>query len=359
MNTRRFLFLDKSALQRLNPDQRTQLAASKHTLLYPPILFAEIAQHGLDKPKALFNFKNTVNVYHWAQRAKRDLIKGTPSGRYNIGAKMPTTVISEYPEADRKDLEEEAKDIVRDMVTEEERLKKHFSVLRESAIEYPILELVKTHKDILDEKIVRKFNQAVRKSSHASQKYPLSACAQLIAEGRKGIEKVRKILDNCQDHYDLLYNVSTLEKAQRWVEQVIYKDTESILDFLCNRGAVIPLSISEQNEILNRFRKEGKPHINEFAPYARVATQLYLTIFLYLVENNDNSSPQGALRDFEYIYYATDANVRFISSDKWHKRCVEEIPLLKNIQNNFMFLPNRKEDEGGFKKMLKSIGIKI
>jgi hypothetical protein len=358
MNTRKLLLLDKSALQRLNQDQRAQLAASKHTLLYPPILFAEIAQHGLDKPKALFNFKNTVNVYHWTQRAKRDLIIGEPSGHYNIGAKIPTTVLSEYPEADLKDLEEEAKDIVSDMVTEEERLKKHFSVLRESTIEYPILELVQTHEDVPDEQIVRKFNQVVRQSSHSSQKYPPSAFAKLIGEGRKGIERVRKILYSYPDLYDLLYNVDTLAKAQRWVEQVIYKDTESILDFLCNGSAVIPLSVNEQDKIRNRFRSEGKPHINDFAPYARVVTQLYLTIFLYLVENKDNSSPKGALRDFEYLYYVTDANVRFISGDKWHKRCVEEIPLLKNIQKNFMFLPNRKEDEEGFKKVLKSIGIK-
>lgn len=358
MNTRKFLLLDKSALQRLNQGQREQLAASRHTLLYPPILFAEIAQHGLDKPKALFNFKNTVNVYHWSHRAKRDLIIGVPSGYYNIGTKIPTTVLSEYPEADRKDLEEEAKGIVNDMVTEEERLKKHFSVLRESSIEYPILELVKTHKDIPDEKIVRKFNQAVRQSSHASQKYPPSVCAKLIAEGLKGIEKVRKILDRYQDHYDLLYNVDTLERAQSWVEQIIYKDTESVLDFLCNRSAVIPLSVNEQDVILNRFRKEGKPNINNFAPYARVVTQLYLTIFLYLVENKDNSSPKGALRDFEYLYYATDANIRFISGDNWHKKCIEEIPLLYNIQRNYMFLPNRKEDDEGFKEVLKSIGIK-
>ena len=64
MNTRKFLLLDKSALMYLNEDLRTQLD-SKHTMLYPPILFAEIAQHGLDQPIGWFNFKNTVNVIHW------------------------------------------------------------------------------------------------------------------------------------------------------------------------------------------------------------------------------------------------------------------------------------------------------
>lgn len=358
MNTRKLLLLDKSALRRLNQDLRAQLDA-KHTLLYPPILFAEIAKDGLDEPKALFNFKNTVNVIHWAQRAKLELLEGVHSENYFVGAKIPTTEISGYSDVERKDIVEEAKGIVNDMIKEEERLKKHFSVLRESAIEFLMLELVKNHKNIPDDKIVRKFNQAIRKSSHISHKYPPSACAQLIAEGRKGIERVRKILDEYQDYYDLLYNVDTLESAQRWVEQVIYRDTESIIQFLCYRGAVIPLSVNEQDEILNRLRREEMPHINDFAPYAGVATLLYLTIFLFLVENEDNSSPKGALRDFEYLYYALAGNVRFISGDKWHKRCIEEIPLLKKIQKNFMFLPNKKEDETGFKKVMDSIDIKI
>ena len=358
MNTRKLLLLDKSALRRLNRDLRAQLDV-KHTLLYPPILFAEIAKDGLDEPKALLNFQNTVNVIHWAQRAKLELLEGVRSDNYFVGAKIPTTEISGYSDIERKAIAEEAKGIVSNMIKEEERLKKHFSVLRESTIDFLMLELVKNHKNIPDDKIVRNFNQAIRKSSHVSHKYPLSAGAQLIGEGRKGIEKVRTHLDEYQDYCDMLYNVVTLESAQRWVEEIIYKDTESILEFLCNRSAILQLSVNEQDEILNRFRSEGIPHINDFAPYAGAATLLYLTIFLYLVENEDNSSPKGALRDFEYLYYALASNVRFISGDKWHKRCIEEIPLLKNIQKNFIFLPNRKEDEEGFNEVLKSIGIKV
>lgn len=358
MNTKKLLLLDKSALRMLNQDLRAQLD-SKHTILYPPILFAEIAKDGLDEPKALFDFNNTVNVIHWAQRAKIDLLEGVPSGYYKIGAKMLTTVISGYSKADRRDLEAEAKVIVSSMEKEEERLIEHFSVLRKSGSEYPILELVNTHKDIPDEKIIRKFSQAVRQSIHSFQKYPISTLAKLKSEGRKGIARVRTILDRYQDDYDLLYDVSTLEKAQRWVEQIIYKNTESILLFLCDRSTIIPLSVNEQDEILNRFRKEGEPHINDFAPYARVATQLYLTIFLYLVENKENSIREGDLKDFEYLYYATDTNVIFISGDASHKRFIEEIPLLKNIQSNFKFLPQKKDDEEGFKRVLKSIGIRI
>ena len=103
----KLLLLDKSSLRRLNPEQRKELD-SKRTILYPPILFAENARHGLDPPSALFDFKNTVSVPHWAQCAKLDLLKEAPSGNhktrsYEIGAKIPTTSIHEESEADRKE----------------------------------------------------------------------------------------------------------------------------------------------------------------------------------------------------------------------------------------------------------------
>ena len=82
-----YLLWDKSALTSLNEDQRKVLD-SKHTMLYPPILFAEIARHGLDTPNALFNFKNTIDVTYWMQRAKMDLLVGESSGHYNIGKKF-------------------------------------------------------------------------------------------------------------------------------------------------------------------------------------------------------------------------------------------------------------------------------
>ena len=345
-----YLLLDKSALMSLNKDQRKVLD-SKHTMLYPPILFAEIARHGLDTPNVLFNFKNTIDVTYWMQRAKMDLLVGEPSGHYNIGKKIPVTTVYEHPVADREELEKQAKDFVRERETEEEYLKEHFSIFRKNTLES--FELIMNHEDIPDKDLVRKVNQAFRKSGVN----PLpSAAAALIGEGRKGISRVRTLLDNCKNQAEMLYRADTLEKAGKWVDQVIYTDAKSILDFLF-KGGVIPLSEDERATILNRYKSEGEPHINNFAPYARVATQLYLTIFLYLVELEANPPPQGALRDFEYLYYATDANVIFISGDNWHKKCIEEIPLLKNIQDNFKFLPHINKNEEERKKVLNSIGI--
>ena len=354
-----YLLWDKSALTSLNEDQRKVLD-SKHTMLYPPILFAEIARHGLDTPNALFNFKNTIDVTYWMQRAKMDLLVGESSGHYNIGKKIPVTTVYEHPVADLKDLEKQAKGVVREMEVKEEILKKHFSLIRNNPSR--LIELAIDHREIPDEKILREFNRAVRQSQAVrqfGQNYPPIASAALIGGGRENVSYIRELLDSYQGGCDMFYSVNTLERAQRWVEQVIYTDAESILDFLCNKGTVIPLSVEERSEIFNRFRKEGKPHINEFAPYAKVATHLYLTIFLYLVELEANPPPQGALRDFEYLYYATDANVIFISGDDWHKKCIEEIPLLKNIQDNFKFLPHINKNKEERKRVLNSIGINI
>ena len=90
-----------------------------------------------------------------------------------------------------------------------------------------------------------------------------------------------------------------------------------------------------------------------------MATQLRLTIFLYLVENRENSSPRGALRDFEYLFYALDDNVTFVSSDAWHKKCIEEIPILGNIRKRFKFIVHKNKSEEEFKKGLRALGIKV
>jgi len=349
---RKYLLLDKSSLRKLNPEQRKELD-SKHTILYPPILLVENAQHGLGQLSALFDFQNTVSVLHWAQRAKLDLLRGAPSRRYKIGAKIPTTSIYDEPKPEREEMEKQAIDIVSKMEASEEDLKNHVSLLSGDHTK-PIDSLVMNHEEIPDEKLLREINRAIRQLGLIR---PPSSMAALIGQGRKSIPEVRKILDNLRDRYEAYFKVDTLEKACKWVSQSVYSDTEAILGFL-RRVPIIPLTSEERTAIFNRYRSDGEPHIDDFAPYARAATQLYFTIFLYLSENRDNSSPRGALRDFEYIYYALDANVTFISSDKWHKRCIDEIPILEPIRSNFKFLPHINKSEEEHRKVLNSIGLR-
>ena len=348
---RKFLLLDKSSLLRLNAEQRKKLD-SKHTILYPPILLIENAQHGLDQPSALFDFQNTVNVLHWAQRAKLDLLKGSRSRRNTIGAKISTMSVFEEPKAEREEMEKQASDIVRKMDALEKELKKQVSGLYGEHTKF--IEFVRDHRNIPDRNLLREFNRVLRESD---QNYPLSIIADFGGCGGISIAELRKLLDNERDSCEAFFKVDTLEKACRWVSQFVYYDTEALLSSLCS-FPIIPLTSEERTEIYNRFKREDEPHINNFAPYARAVTQLYFTIFLYLSENKENSSPRGALRDFEYLYYALYANVTFISSDKWHKRCIEEIPILEPLHRNFKFLPHINRDEKEHRKVLNSIGLR-
>ena len=117
--------MDKSVLRLLTPEQRKRLD-SKHTILYPPILLVENAQHGLnsDRPSPLFDFRNTVSVLHWGQRAKLDMLKAS-SHRYRVGARIPAASIYGEPEADRKEMERQALHIVEKMEAAEKQLKNH------------------------------------------------------------------------------------------------------------------------------------------------------------------------------------------------------------------------------------------
>ena len=351
---KKLLLLDNSVLRLLTPEQRKQLD-SKHTILYPPILVVENAQHGLDIPSGLLDFENTVSVIHWAQRAKLDLLKGEASRRYKVGAKIPTLSIYEEPEADRKEMQKQAIRIVKEMDASACKLKSHLPILQGADVKLD--ELTKNHEEIPDKELVRQFNQAIREVNQNNRQIGFGSIPKGI--GNRKIPEIRNFLDE----YSKKHTVDSLGKAYEVVnsleevEQRIYGDPKSLLYNLCN-GYIVPIDADERTEIFNRFKNEGEPLLNRFAPYALLTTKLYLTIFLYLVENKENSSPQGALRDFEYLYYAINANVTFVSSDKWHKKCIEEIPLLEGVRSQFKFLPHKDKDEQEFKNVLSSIGIK-
>ena len=192
--------MDKSSLRELNSEQRKELD-SKHTILYPPILLVENAQHGLGQPSALFDFQNTISVLHWAQRAKLDLLRGAPSRRYKIGAKIPTTSIYDEPKADREEMEKQAIDIVSKMEASEEDLKNHVSLLLGDHTKSTD-SLVMNHEEIPDEELLREFGRAIRELDRASRQLGLNLppdfnlrpdfMAALIGQERKSIPEVRK-----------------------------------------------------------------------------------------------------------------------------------------------------------------------
>ena len=214
------------------------------------------------------------------------------------------------------------------------------------------IELAINHEDIPDNKLLREFNQALREFN----KNYLYSSHDPIPKGigNKKIPEIREFLDE----YKRKFTVDSLEAAYEWTAQTFHDDPEFVLDFLCN-GHIIPVTASERTDIFNRFRSEGSPPMSRFAPYAMTTARLYLTMFMYLLENRENSSPREVLRDFEYLYYALDDNITFVSAEGWHKKCIEEIPLLKNVRKNFKYISHKNKSEEKHKKGLRSLGIKV
>ena len=81
----KFLLPDKSFWMALDPGQRKVLN-SNYTILCPPILFTEIARHGLTPRNPWLNLENIIVVPHWSEYVKTDLLieessKPMPFGR--------------------------------------------------------------------------------------------------------------------------------------------------------------------------------------------------------------------------------------------------------------------------------------
>ena len=344
---RKFYLSDKSFQRMLTPEQRKEFD-SKYKSIYPPILLAENAQHGLDEPSALLNLENTVNVPHWAQRAKMDLLMDAPSNRYVIAAKIPIKSIYEESDEEREKMKNQSIDIVRGMEGTAKKLKNDLPILRGEDRKF--MELAKNYKNIPDNELLREFNRALREFNKNHPHDSHSPIPKGIV-GKKTPE-IRKFLDR----YKRTFTINSLESAYKWTAQTFHDDPESVLEFLSN-GYIIPVTAADRIEIYNRFRSIGKPPIHRFAPYALSTARLYLIMFIYLIENN--SAPTSVLRDYEYLYYALDDNVTFVSAEKWHKKCIKEIPLLKNVRKNFMFIPHKNKSEEEFKKGLRSLNLKV
>ena len=346
-----YLLLDKSVLRLLSPKQRKTLDSPKRPLICPLIQIEETARHGLDSPNALLTLKNTVIMFHWAVRAKDELLMGHSSLDYKIGAKFPLQSIYEESEEERGKMKKRSIETVEAMEADADALKKHVPILGKK--DDPLFALAKTHRCVLDADLVREFNQANRKSRQNKGQSNLPPIPKGI--GNKKIPIIRKYLDD----YKQLCTVDSLEKSYNRVIHMFSRETKfGVLQLICN-GHSIPMMDDEKETIFQRYKNEEEPPLNRFAPYALMATTLYFTIFLYLLENSETSSPREILRDYDYLFYAMDDNITFVSSDKWHKKCIDEIPLLNNVRKKFKYIPHKNQSELELKKALRSIGIHV
>ena len=293
MHENQFVLPDKSFWITLNHEQREALV-SKYTILCPPILFTEIARHGLSPCNAYFNLKNIIVVPHWSEEAKMDLLTEESAKPVFFGRASTMESILESPEQELLEFKEASDEYI-EMQIEIEEFYRNLSSIIDS-----------------DEEWV---NEAYNADS-------LESANQLAA---------RLFDHDPSDHYA----------------------AHEILQRLCGLFDSI-LTENERTQIFNRFLEEGMPPVRRFAPYTLGAVVWNYTIQLLLRENSENAAPIDVLRDAEYLLYMYYKNISFISGDKWHRKFVNEVPLFEGIRGNFLFvdLTTKATIQEGFSKLM-------
>lgn len=346
--TKVYWLFDTSVLLTLNAEERKQVDSQKK-ILYPPILLIEIVRYGVERRKAFFDFKNTFNTLHWTERAKLDLLVGPGSVSNRVIMRSPIRCIFEESAADRKVMESKSGDIVEMMDQAADDFKNCPSTF--SPREDEFFELCANLDSIQDNELLRVYNQVRRKFSQMSGR-PHTPI--LPGVGVKHISELKTYLRRYKEDC----TVDTLEKADMWAERLLCQIGDP-LDFifeLIGYKPILTLTVEEWTTVRNRYMVEGQPDINVFAPYAAAAIRLYLTMSIFLIENTENSISHEVFRDLDYLYYALDDNVTFVSADKGHKRLIEEIPLLRGVRERFIFLGKASKVE--FNKGLNNLGLK-
>lgn len=343
-----YWLFDNSALFTLNDEERKQIDLKKK-ILYPPILLIENARHGLDRRRAFLNLKNTYNTLHWSERAKWDLLVGPGSDNTRFVTRAPIKSIFEESATDRQVMESKSADIVRLMDKSAYDFKSCPSTFRPRDDE--LLKLCESLEDISDKEVLRRYNQAQRKFS---QIYGRLHNPILPGVPDKKILEIKAFLKRYKDECA----VDTLEKADMWAERLLCQigDPLEFIYELIGYKPILSLTTEEWTTVRSRYIAEGQPDINIFSPYAAAAIRLHLTMSLFLTENAENSISREVFRDLDYLYYALDDNVIFVSADDGHKRLIEEIPLLSGIRERFIFINKKNEVE--INKGLSQLGLK-
>ena len=353
-NQIKFLLPDKSFWMATNREQRETLSC-KYTILCPPILFTEIARHGLNSSNPWLNLENIITVYHWLELAKMDLLteeSAKPSQFWSAGTMKS---ILDSPEQELSEFEEVSGENIDALIESEgfyRNLDPIISLLKEEWLSY-----VKNTENFSAEELINRLKKLLKPSQtydpEMDQTLKKIETQVFTQEGKEYLQAVIETL------FDTYYKADSLEKANQIAintynhESGDWSTAYNRLQRLCTIFRFI-LTQEEHTEIFNRFLNEGMPPISRFAPYALGVAIWNYTIQLYLRENPENAAPKNVLRDAEYLLYTFYKDIAFISGDKWHKKFVDEIPLFEKVRQNFIFvdLTTKTTIQEGFSKLL-------
>lgn len=322
----KFLLPDKSFWMAITRDQRETLS-SKYTILSPPILFTEIARHGLNSRNPWLNLENIIVVPHWLELVKVDLLieeSAKPSHFWSAGTmksilESPEQELSEFEEVSGKNIDAliKSEKFYRDLEPMINTLKEEW------------LSLVKNTGNFSEKEQVNRLKELVK----PLQTYDPEAdriLKKIETEGstQEGKEHLQAAIEIAFD----TYNVDSLENVNQIAARTYNHDpsdwcaAHDKLQRLCTVFGLI-LTPEEHTQIFNRFLNEGMPPISRFAPYALGVAIWNYTIQFYLREKSENPLPRNVLRDAEYLHYTFYKDIAFVSGDKWHKKFVNEVPL--------------------------------
>ena len=349
----KFLLPDKSFWQALNRKQRKALV-SKYTILCPPILFTEIARHGLSRGNPYLDLENIIVIPHWKYHVRIDLLTEESAKPMFFENATSMKSILERPEEELLEFKEVSGENI-EMLQDSEASYKNLDAIIDLLNE-EWLNLVNNTDNLSDEEWVDRLKMALREHQiyspameHIKRKIDTDGFTPEIKELLQA--SIKTVFDT--------YNADTLENACHIIARLFAYDqnkpsaAHGKLLRLCTVFRSI-LTEEEHIQIFNRFIDEAMPTVSRFAPYALGVAIWNFTIQLYLRENPDGTTPPNVLRDAQYLYYTAYNNITFVSADKWHKIFVNEVPLFEGVHENFVFvdLTTKTTIQEGLSKLL-------
>ncbi len=348
-----FLLPDKSFWMAITREQREALS-SKYTILCPPILFTEIARHGLSPNNPWLNLENIIIAPDWLELVKMDLLTEESAKTSHFLSARTTKSILESPEKELSEFEEVSGENIAALIASEafyKSLEPMINLLKEEW-----LSLVENTENLSDEEWINRLREFVKPFQTYDPKADrIVKNIKTQISTQEGKERLQAAIEIVFD----TYKADSLEKANQIAARTYNHEP---IDWCAAPDKLLRLctvfhSILTQEEYIKIFKRllnEGIPPISRFAPYALGVAIWNYTIQLYLRENPENAAPRNVLRDAVYLLYTTYKDIAFVSGDKWHKKFVDEVPLFEGVRENFTFvdLTTKATIQEGFSKLL-------
>lgn len=151
-------------------------------------------------------------------------------------------------------------------------------------------------------------------------------------------------------------NLSSMENVKIFAENFVGGNNKELIQLAFE---ILNIPDRAKNAVFERWLKEDKPNLLEFAPYAAFVFKIYIFFYLCLMKSFISKERASNLVDISYLFYLPFCNV-FVSSDKLHLRTTNLFMSdnqtlisgsilkddLKKIDNYFLKIPEEAKKRG-------------